>query len=86
MHPNIFRHISTNILSCRIKKKKKDEIAISTMKTNQMSTMWQYLNSIKLSFSNQNLQNDIVIPRLQYFNESCIILKLIWTILAYNQN
>ena len=43
--------MSTNILSCRIKKKqkqkktnkktkKKDEINISAMKTNQMPNMW----------------------------------------------
>ena len=66
---------------------KKEDINISTMKTHQMPGKWQYLTCIiKVSFSNQNLQNDIVTPRLQYVNESCIIIKLIWTIFAYNQN
>ena len=66
---------------------KKEDINISTMKTHQMPDKWQYLTCIiKVSFSNQNLQNDIVTPRLQYVNESCIIIKLIWTIFAYNQN
>ena len=44
--------------------KKKEEINISTMKTHQMPNKWQYLTFIKVSFSNQNLQNDIVTPRL----------------------
>ena len=43
---------------------KKEEIDISTMKTHQMPNKWQYLPSIKVSFSYQNLQNDIVTPRL----------------------
>ena len=43
---------------------KKEEINISTMKTRQMPNKWQYLTYIKVSFSNQNLQNDIVTPRL----------------------
>ena len=47
-----------------LKKKKKNEINISSMKTNQMHNMWQYLTSIKVWFSNQNLQNDIVILRM----------------------
>ena len=33
---------------------------ISTMKTHQMPNKWQYLTCIKVSFSNQNLQNNIV--------------------------
>ena len=64
---------------------KKEDINISTMKTHQIPNKWQYLNCIKVLFSNQNLQNDTVTPRL-YVNESCIIIKLIWTIFAYNQN
>ena len=31
------------------------------MKTHQMGYKWQYFTCIKVSFSNQNLQNDIVI-------------------------
>ena len=42
----------------------KEEINISTMKTHQIPNKWQYLTCIKVSFSNQNLQNDIVTPRL----------------------
>ena len=68
------------------KERKKEEINISAMKTHQMPNKWQYLTCIKMSFSNQNLQNDIVTPRLEYVNGSCIIIKLIWTIFAYNQN
>ena len=64
---------------------KNEDINISTIKTHQMRNKWQYLICIKVSFSNQNLQNDIVIPRLKYVNEGCIIIKLIWTIFAYNQ-
>ena len=56
------------------------------MKTHQMPNKWYHLTCIKVLFLNQNLQNDIVTPRLQYVNESCIIIKLIWTIFAYNQN
>ena len=41
---------------------------------------------LKVSFSNQIFQSDIVTPKLKYVNESCIIIKLIWTIFAYNQN
>ena len=66
--------------------KKKEEINISTMKTHQMPNKWQYLTCIKVSFSNQNLENDIVTPRLKYVKESCIIIKLIRNIFAYNQN
>ena len=40
--------------------KKKEKINISTMKTHQMPSKWQYLTCNKVSFSNQNLQNDIV--------------------------
>ena len=47
---------------CRIKEKEKNNI--STMKTHQMPNKWQYLTCIKVSFSNQNLQNDTVTPRL----------------------
>ena len=73
---------------------KKEEINISSMKTHQISKKWLYLACIKVSFSNQNMQNYIVTPKLYfamtpklYFvNESYIIIKLIWTIFAYNQN
>ena len=44
--------------------KKKEEINISTMKTHQMPNKWQYPTCIKVSFSKENLQNDIVTPRL----------------------
>ena len=47
---------------CRIKKK--EENNISTMKTHQMPNKWRHLTCIKVPFSNQNLQNDIVTPRL----------------------
>ena len=43
---------------------KKEENNISTMKTHQMPNKWQYLTCIKVSFSNQNFQNDTVTPRL----------------------
>ena len=43
---------------------KKEEINMSTMKTHQMPNKWQYLTCIKVSFSSQNLQNDIVTPIL----------------------
>ena len=42
----------------------KKEINVSTMKTHQTLNKWQYLTCIKVSFLNQNLQNDIVTPRL----------------------
>ena len=44
--------------------KKKEEIKVSTMKTHQMLNTWHYLTCIKVSFLNQNLQNDTVTPRL----------------------
>ena len=47
-----------------MQKQKKEEINISTMKTHQMPNKWQHVTGIKVSFSNQNLQNDIVTPRL----------------------
>ena len=78
---DIYQHISYLAES-----KKKEEINMSTMKIQQMPNKWQYLACIKASFSNQNLWNDIVTPRLQHVNESCIIIKLIWTIFPYNQN
>ena len=76
---DIYQHISYHVQN-----QKKEENNISTMKTYQMPNKWQYLTCIKVPFSNQNLQNDIVTPRLQYFNDSCIIIhiKLIWTIFA----
>ena len=39
---------------------KKEETNLSTMKTHQMPNKWQHLTCIKVSFSSQNLQNDIV--------------------------
>ena len=45
-----------------LKKKKKEKTNISPMKTHQMPNKWQHLTCIKVSFSNQNLQNDIVTP------------------------
>ena len=44
--------------------KKKEESNLSTMKTHQIPNKWQHLTCIKVSFSNQNLQNDIVTLRL----------------------
>ena len=43
---------------------KKEEINKSTLKTHQIPNKWQYLTCTKVSFSNQNLQHDIVTPRL----------------------
>ena len=44
---------------------KKEEINISTMKTHQMPSKWQAVSKLYQSvISNQNLQNDIVTPRL----------------------
>ena len=43
---------------------KKEEINMSTMKTHQVPNKWQYLTCMKVSFSNQNLQNGKVTPRL----------------------
>ena len=56
---DIYQHISYHAQN-----QKKEENNISTMKTYQMPNKWQYLTCIKVSFSNQNLQNDIVTPRL----------------------
>ena len=47
---------------CRIKKT--EENNISTMKTYQMPNKRQYLTCIEASLSNQNLQNNIMTPRL----------------------
>ena len=44
--------------------KKREENNISTMKTYQMPNKWQYLTCTDVPFLNQNLQNDIVTPRL----------------------
>ena len=54
----IFLYI--NIISYHAQNQKKEANNISTMKTYQIPTRWQYLTCIKVSFSNQNLQNDIV--------------------------
>ena len=84
IHPN---SLDTNQhIYLIMQNQKKEEINIPTMKTHQMPIKWQYLTCIKVSFSNQNLQNDIVTPRLKYVNESCMIIKLIWTIFSYDQN
>ena len=56
---------------------------ISAMKTHPMSDNCQYLTCIKVSFLNQNLQNDMVTPRLQYVNDSCIIIHIHKTHLNY---
>ena len=56
---DIYQHISYHVQN-----QKKEENNISTMKTHQMPNWWQYLTCIKVSFSNQNLLNDIVTPRL----------------------
>ena len=80
---DIYQHISDQA------EPKKQEINTSTMKTHQMPNKWQYLTCIKVPFSNQDLQNDIMTPRLSMkvnVSESCIIIKLIWTIFIYNQN
>ena len=65
----------------RIKEKEKNDT--SSMKTHQMPNKWQYLTCIKVSFSTQNLQNDIVTPRLYYVNDSCIIIHNYKTHLDY---
>ena len=57
---DIYQRISYHAES----KKKKEEINISTMKIHQMLNKWQYLTCIKVSFLKQNLQNDIVTPRM----------------------
>ena len=51
-------------ISYHVQNQNKEENNISTMKTYQMPNNWQYLTCIKASLSNQNLQNDIVTPRL----------------------
>ena len=56
---DIYKHISYHVQN-----QKKEENNILTMKAHQMPYKYQYLTCIKLSFSNQNLQNDIVTPRL----------------------
>ena len=56
---DIYQH-----LSYHVQNQKKEENDTSTMKTHQMPNKWQYLTCIKVSFSHQNLQNDIVTPRL----------------------
>ena len=66
---DIYKHISYNGQN-----QKKGENNKSTMKTHQTPNKWQYLTSIKVSFSNQNFQNDIVTPTLPYDNGSCIII------------
>ena len=44
IHPNIYRYISTYILSCTESKKKKEENDISTMKTEMNEAcIWQYI-------------------------------------------
>ena len=44
---------------------KKEEIKyhVITIKTNPMHNKWQYLTCIKVSFLNQNSENDIAKPR-----------------------
>ena len=54
---NIYQYIS---YQAEYKKRRNN---ISTMKTRQMPNEWQHLTCIKVSFSNQNLQNDIVALR-----------------------
>ena len=62
---DIYQHISYHAQNQKKKKrKKKEENNILTMKTYRMPNKWQYLTCIKVTFSNQNLQNDIVTPRL----------------------
>ena len=75
---DIYQHISYDEQN-----QKKEENNISTMKTYQMPNKWQYLTCIKVSFSNQNLQNDIVTLRLYYVNDSCIIIHHYKTHLDY---
>ena len=41
-----------------------EEVNISSVKTHQIPNKWQHLTYIKVPFSSQNLQNDIVTPRL----------------------
>ena len=56
---DIYQHISYHAQN-----RKKEENNIATMKTHQMPNKWQYLTCIKVPCSNQNLQNDIMTPRL----------------------
>ena len=53
---DIYQHVSDH---AEFKKRKN-----SINKTHQMPNKRQYLTCIKVSFSNQNLQNDIVTPGL----------------------
>ena len=55
-------YINIYLIMRRFKEKEKNNI--STMKTHHMPKNWKYLTCIKVSFSNQELQNDIVTPRL----------------------
>ena len=57
---------------------KKEENNISTMKTHQMPNKWQYLTCTKVSFSNPDCNMSMRVASLY------IIIKLIWTIFAYN--
>ena len=59
MSSDIYQHLCYHAQN----QKKKGKKNISTMKTHQMPNKWQYLTCIKVSFSNRNLQNDIVTPR-----------------------
>ena len=54
----MYQHISYHVES------KKEEINMSATKIQQMPNKWQYLTCIKVSSSNQNLQNDMVTSRL----------------------
>ena len=56
---DIYQH-----LSYHVQNQKKEEENILTMKTHQMPNKWQYLTCIEVSFSNQNLQNDLGTLRL----------------------
>ena len=47
-----------------MRNQKKEEINKSTMKTHQMPNKWHYPTCIKVSFSNENFQNDTVTARL----------------------
>ena len=62
---DIYQHISYHAQNQKEKKKKKkkEENNMSAMKTYQIPHKWKYLTCIKVTFSNQNLQNDIVTPR-----------------------
>ena len=51
-------------MSYHAQNQKKEENNISPMKTYQMPNKWHYLTCTKVSFPNQNLQKDIVTPRL----------------------